>query len=117
MSANPAKQNLRYQKADKAWRKKSYKGLSEDQKRMIKLTEKYEQLDKDLNYFWQTAPRNINGAVDWDNCTTEQLEYFEYINKDLEKTLKAITKMEDKGIMQEDCMRVFMQLNTKSVCF
>jgi len=117
MSANPVKQNLRYAKADRAWRKKSYKGLSDDQKRMVKLTERHEQLEKDLNYFWQTAPRNIHGAVDWNNCTEEQLKYFEYINNKKDKTLKSIIKMEEKGITQEDSMKMFMQLNTKSVCF
>jgi len=117
MSANPAKQNLRYNKTDRAWRKKSYKGLTDDQKRMVKLTERHKQLEKDLNYFWQTAPRNINGAVDWGNCTKEQLDYFEYINKDKERTFKSILRMEEKGITQEDSMKIFIQLNTKSVCF
>lgn len=117
MSTNPAKQNLRYAKADKAWRKKSYKGLSNEEKRMVKLTELHEQLEKDLNYFWNTAPRNNSGAVDWENCTEEQLKYFEYVNKKKEKTFKSILRMEEKGFNQVEIMKLFTQLNVKSACF
>lgn len=117
MGACKQKQNLRYQKADARWHKKYYKGLSEDEKKMVKLTEKHDKLEKDLGYFWSNAPRKNTGQVDWDNCTDEQLNYFEYINKKKESTLKAIIKLENKGIMQDNVMKLFMQINTKSVCF
>lgn len=117
MATDKQKQNLRYQKAYVRFNKKTYKGLTEDQKKMVKLTEQFNQLDKDLNYFWLTAPRNNNNSVCWDNCSDEQLNYFEHINKLKERTLKSINKLEDLGILQDDTMELFNQINTHSVCF
>lgn len=117
MAANPMKQNIRYAKADASWRKKSYNGLTEDEKKMVKLTEKYNQLEKDMDYFWATAPRNARDGVDWEKCTEEQLDYFEYINKCQERTMKSINRLEEKGIIQDETMKLFRQLNTKSLSF
>lgn len=112
-----SKQNLRYQKADTTWRKTSYRGLTSDQKKMVKLVEKHRLLEKDLNYFWANAPRQENDAVNWDAMSSTQLDYFDFLNKESEKVSSSIDRLEDKGIDQDATMEYFMQLNIKSVCF
>jgi hypothetical protein len=111
------KQSIRYQKADYRWRKPTYASLNADQKKMVKLVERLEVLNTDLNYFWSHAPRMDSGAVDWDAINEKELDQFEYLNKEIEKSTAKIARLEEKGISEEGTMRFFREVNMKSVCF
>lgn len=118
MSTNKNKQNLRYQKVCQSQNKKiRYDGFSKDEITYLKTKDKYEQFERELNMFWKEAPRNENGAVDWDNMNDETLDYFEYINKQHEKLLNKMSKLEDKGIKVDSLLDMFNQLNCNSVSY
>lgn len=115
--SNKEKQNLRYQKTYQKLNKKRYKGLTDEQKKYIKAKEAYEKSEKDMNDFWKTAPRCESGAVDWESMTDLQLDYFEEINKNHERNIKRISKLEESGIDVEYTLNLFRELNCNSVCF
>jgi hypothetical protein len=118
MGANKEKQNLRYKKVCERLDKKiSYKGFTDDEVKLIKAHEKYKICERTLNDFWKTAPRKSNNSVDWETLSEQELDYFEHINKESEKTLKRISKLEDKGLNSDTVMYNFMLVNVKSVCF
>lgn len=114
---NKEKQNLRYMKVCQRLNKKRYKGLTDEQKKYIKVKEAYEQSEKAMDDFWKTAPRTQTGAVDWNSMTDSQLDYFEVINKIHERNIKRISKLEDSGIDIEATLNLFRELNCNSVCF
>lgn len=117
MAANKGKQNLRYQKVCKRVDKKiRYDGFTKDEIKYIKTKQKYNQIQKDLNSFWSTAPRKENNSVNWECMSEEELDYFEYIHKISEKLLKALSKLEEKINVQRT-EYIFMQLNCNSVSY
>lgn len=74
-----------------------YKHLTSKQKAIVKLKKRLERLDKDLHGykgFYATCPRDSKGAVDWDNMTSEDLDYFERINKEYDKISAAYNKID-----------------------
>ncbi len=58
-----------------------------------------------------------NKTVNWSALSSEQLDYFEFLNSESEKTSNSINRLEDVGISQDKTMGYFMQLNMKSICF
>lgn len=108
--------NLTYQKAFRKQQKVSYKNLNENEKKYIKAKEKFEQMDKWLNYFYLHCRRLENGSVDWDNLTDEELDTFDFVSKEKEKALSKMSKLEDV-IDVEYTLNVFMQTNTHSMSF
>lgn len=116
MATNKNKQNLRYKKVSARLNKKvRFDGLSNDEIKYIKTKIEYEQVQKDLNYFWNTAPRK-NNVVNWDKLTESELDYFDYIYQKSEKLLKKISSISDK-INVEETESIFLQLNCNSVSF
>jgi hypothetical protein len=118
MGACKEKQNLRFKITSQRLNKKvRYDGFSKEEITLIKIQKKLDQVNKDLNTFWADAPRNKNGAVDWDSMTEETLDYFDFITKEQEKLSKKISKFEDKGFDLDKIMNLFMQLNVRSASF
>jgi hypothetical protein len=118
MATNKNKQNLRYQKVSERINKKvRYDGFSKEEITYLKTKEKYEQVEKELNVFWKEAPRNENGVVNWSAMSEETLDYFEYINKQSEKLLRRLNKLEDNGIDVQQVTKLFIQLNCNSISF
>lgn len=108
--------NIAYQKAFRSQLKKSYKGLDDNQKKYIKAKEKFEQMDKALNYFYSHCNRLTNGAVDWDSLTENELDNFEFWNKEKDKALAIMNKLEN--IIDVDyTLTYFLQINTHSMSF
>lgn len=117
MSANKEKQNLRMKKVcERVHRKINYQGLNQLQVKYIKAVKEYERVNKDLDKFYTTCKRNSNGAVDWNSMNDNELDYFDYIYKKSEKLQKIISRYEEK-INGDETMRIFLELNCKSVSF
>ena len=108
--------NLAYQKASRKLQKVSYKNLSNDEAKYIKAKQRFEQLDKRLSYFYSHCRRKDNGAVDFENMSEQELDLFEEMNKEREKTLKTMSKLEDK-IDVDKALTIFLQSNTHSMSF
>ena len=108
--------SITYQKAFRKQLKTSYKGLDDNQKKYIKAKEKFEQMDKALNYFYSHCKRLNNNAVDWDSLTDKELDNFEYWNKEKDKALSVMNKLET--IIDVDyTLSYFLQINTHSMSF
>lgn len=117
MSTNKTKQNLRYKKVSERLNKKvRYDGLSKDEVKYIKSKKQYEQIEKDLNNFWDTAPKKQNNSIDWESMSESELDYFYYMYKASEKLLKVLSKLEDK-IDVDKTLNIFLQLNCKSASY
>lgn len=108
--------NITYQKAFKKQQKTSFANLDEKQIKYIKAKLRFEQLDKALTYFYSHCLRLENGAVDWNNLSNKELDYFEYVNKEKEKALRKMSKLEEQ-IDVEYTLTVFLQTNTHSMSF
>lgn len=106
----------RYEKADIALRKVSYKGLTADQKKYVKAVERHRLMDKQLTSFYRKCRRTVYGAVDFVNMTDEELDLFEYLNKENERALKTMSQLEGK-IDVNYTLSVFRQINTHSASF
>lgn len=107
---------LSYKKAFNKQLKTSYKGLDSNQKKYIKAKEKYEQMEKALNYFYSHCKRLNNNAVDWSAMTDKELDNFEFWNKEKDKALSVMTKLEN--IIDVDyTLSYFLQINTHSMSF
>ncbi|MBU7316115.1 hypothetical protein [Paenibacillus oleatilyticus] len=118
MAANKEKQNLRYKKtAQRIDKKVRYDGFTPEEIKIIKTQKKFEQYEKEMNTFWAYAPRNENKGVAWERLSEDEMNLFEYINKQKEKALKQIVKYENKGFSIDKIMERFMKLNVKSVCY
>lgn len=108
--------NIAYQKAFRKQQKMSYKGLTKQQKEYIKAKESFEQCDKDLNRFYRTAKRNVNGMVDFENMEKSELDFFDYLNRTKDKAMIKMIKLE--GIIDVDkTLNIFLQINTHSMSF
>lgn len=83
--------------------KKSYKHLNKNQKKIIKLIEKKELIEKyfyaPLSGFYKRTPR-INGAVDWSKLSDNELNFFEYQTKEFEKVNKILDKFSEIEILE-----------------
>lgn len=108
--------NLTYIRAFQKQQKISYKGLSVNQKKYIKAKEKFEQMDKALISFYSSAKRTLNGAVDFSNLSDDELNAFEFWNKEKEKALKCMDRLENE-IDVDDTLNLFLQINTHSMSF
>ncbi len=108
--------SIQYQKAFRKQLKKSYKGLDKNQKKYIKLKEKYEQYDKALSDFYAHCKRLKNGAVDWGQLSDTEQDLFEYWNREKDSALRAMSRLET--IIDVDyTLRVYLQINTHSMSF
>ena len=105
-----------YEKADARMRKKNYKGLTDKQRRYIKALEKHRQCEKELSHFYRTAKRNQYGAVDFQNISDVELDLFEHLNRENEKALKSMERLEEQ-IDAEHTVEIFKQQNIHSACF
>jgi hypothetical protein len=88
--------------------KKNYKHLNLIQKKIIKTIEKKELAEKELygsRGFYANAPRNENGAVNWDTLTLEENNLFNLLQNNLEKSSKYLSKFKDEQI--EDAKKIF----------
>lgn len=94
----------------------SYKGLNDAQKRYIKAKEKFEQMDKALNSFYSSAKRNPNGSIDFVNLSDDELDAFEFWNKEKDKAMKCMDRLEEV-IDLDYTLNLFLQLNTHSMSF
>ena len=100
---------IRLEKAAQRQRKPNYKYLSEEQKKIVKLWERKEQYNKDLDRFWRIAPRNENGAVAWDKLDSIERENFDYTIKKLERTNKSLGKYTNEKI--DEAVDAFIKTN------
>lgn len=108
--------NIAYQRAFNKQQKKSYKGLTEEQKKYIKAKEYYDLADKELNRFYSTCKRKESGSVDFENMEESELDLFEHLNKTKDKAYKTMSKISE--IIDTDyTLNIFMQLNTHSMSF
>lgn len=108
--------NLAYQRAFSKQQKKSYKGLTEEQRKYIKAKESYDLADKELNRFYSTVKRKESGSVDFDNMEEANLDLFEYLNKMQNKAYKTMNKL--ANIIDVDyTFNVYLQINTHSMSF
>lgn len=108
--------NIAYIKAFQKQQKVSYKGLNDAQKKYIKAKEKFEQMDKALNSFYSSAKRTLNGAVDFANLSNDELDAFDFWNKEKEKAMKCMDRFE-KIIDVDYTLSLFLQINTHSMSF
>lgn len=109
--------SLQYQKAFRKQQKTKYKGLTPEQKQYIKAEEERRITDKGLNDFYAHAPRNNNGAVNWNALTEQQLDYFEQLNRQHNKAVRTMSRLEDGGLDGDYTLKIFMQINTHSMSF
>ncbi|KAF6620471.1 hypothetical protein HFE03_07395 [Paenibacillus sp. EKM102P] len=118
MGANKEKQNIRYKAVSRRTEKKvRFDGFTPEEIKNIKLQKNYERFEKEINNFWATAPRCDNGSVAWERLSEDELNLFEYINKQKEKYNKQIVKYEEQGIVIDKIMNMFMKLNVQSVSY
>jgi hypothetical protein len=118
MAANKEKQNLRFKITSQRLNKKvRYDNFTKDEVKLIKAHKKFEQFEKELNDFWKTAPRKENNNVDWESMSERELDLFERINKEHDKALKQISKLEDSGIDSDKVMYMFMIINVHSASY
>jgi hypothetical protein len=71
--------------------KKSYKFLTLQEKKLVKILEAYEEAQRFLyspTGFYATAPRLKNGQINWDLISDLKLNVFEDMNKKIEKYSK-----------------------------
>lgn len=108
--------NIAYEKAFRKQLKKTYKGLTDEQKQYVKAKERFEQSDKDLNRFYRTAKRNINGAVDFENMSELDLNLFTQLNQIKESAMKVMEKISEQ-IDVDYTLNVYMEINTHSMSF
>lgn len=108
--------SLIYQKAFRKQLKKTYKGLDKQQRKYIKAKERFDQMDKGLNYFYSHCKRTENGAVDWDSLTESELDTFEWQNKEKNRALSVMNKLENV-IDVDFTLNLFLQINTHSMSF
>lgn len=108
--------NIAYQKAFRKQQKKSYKGLTEEQRKYIKAKETYEMAEKELNRFYSTANRKENGNVDFENMSELDLDLFEHLNKTKEKAFKTMDRLENI-VDVEYTLNMFLQINTHSMSY
>lgn len=81
--------------------KKSYKHLTPEQKKIVKLYEAYEQANKFLygHYgFYETAKRLKNGQIDFNSVNERTLSVFEDANKTIEKYNKIDEEKLNKAL-------------------
>ena len=107
---------IAYQKAFRKQLKTSYKGLDYNQKKYIKAKEKFEQMDKALNYFYSHCKRLNNNAVDWSALTDKELDEFERWNKEKDRALAIMNSLENT-IDVDATLSYFLQINTHSMSF
>lgn len=118
MSADKEKQAIRLKKVyQRIYKKKIYTGLNKLEKKYVKMQLRYIDLEKDLNRFWATAPRDSSGAVDWNVLDEVSLDLFHFIFKEYERIQKVISKLEDNGIDGDYIIKVYNQLNNHSQSF
>lgn len=108
--------NLAYIRAFQKQQKTSYKGLDDVQKRYIKAKEKFEQMDNVLNSFYSSAKRTSSGAVDFANMSNDELDAFDFWNKEKQNAMKQMDKLENE-IDVDYTLNLFLQINTHSMSF
>lgn len=113
MAANPEKQNLRYKKTDERQQKTSYAGLSADEAKYIKASQRHELIAKEMDRLWARYPRTEGGAVDWSKLSEQELSLFEHVQKELKRTAFVISRLEDK-VNVHQALSMFRQRNTRS---
>ena len=106
-----------YERADARMRKTTYKGLTEAEKKYIKVEERRRQYAKELDRFYRTAPRTEAGAVDWDALDEKTLDYFDALYKNEEQARAKLSRMEESGIDGDRVKNIFLQINTHSASF
>ena len=106
---------IRLEKVAQRQLKYSYKNLSPDQKKIVKLRERKDQNIKDLDRFWRTAPRDENGAVAWGEISDIEMDCFNRINKALELINKSLSKYTDEQI--DEALNFFKQTNIHSTSY
>jgi len=93
--------------------KPCYKHLTGNEKKLYKLIEKKNQLEKDLygiNGFYAKCPRESNGIVAWTKLTDAEMDFFEQIQKSYDKTIEKINNAESKfNLVSDDVMIKFNQ--------
>lgn len=108
--------NLICEKVARRQLKKRYKGLDSKQKQYIKAKEKFEILEKDLASFYLSAKRLSSGAVDFKNMTESELDYFEWLNREKTKAMRAMERLE-KQIDVDFTLNYFREINLHSESF
>ena len=108
--------NVAYEKAFRKQQKTRFTNLNEKQKKYIKAKLRFEQLDKFLSYFYSNCKRLENGVVDWDSLSEGELDLFEYTNREKEKVLRIMSKLEEQ-IDVNHTLTVFLQTKTHSMSF
>ena len=98
----------------------SYKGLIKIEYRLIKLIEIKEQVEKYLygfNGFYSRCKRKENNNVDWDKLSEKEQNDFSYVSKELEKTNKKISHIEEKyNLDSEEILKKFYEIQ-KNKCY
>lgn len=108
--------NIAYEKAFRKQLKTSYKGLSDNQRNYVKAKELFEQMDKGLSDFYTHCKRTAMGAADFQNMSEQELDLFEHLNKQKEKAMRTMSRLED--VIDVDLtLNIFRQINTHSMSF
>lgn len=108
--------NITYQKAYRKQQKKSYRGLTDNQRKYIKARERWDQMDKALSSFYSQAKRTETGVVDFEHMTDNELDTFDFWNKEKEKAMRTMDKLENI-IDVNYTLNVFLQINMHSMSF
>lgn len=108
--------NITYQKAFRKQQKKLYRGLTDNQRKYIKAKERKDQMDKALTSFYSQAQRTETGAVDFEHMTYNELDIFDFWNKEKEKAMRTMNRLENI-IDVNYTLNVFQQINTHSMSF
>lgn len=112
------RQNLRVKKVcERLGKKITYKELSAQQVKYIKLKKCYDEAEKELNFFYRNCKRTDCGMVDWNALNDSEIELFECLNRKHGRLFDSMSKMEDSGFDADSALRLFGEINNRSVAF
>lgn len=112
------RQNLRVKRICERWGNKiTYKGLSAQQVKYIKLKRGYDEAEKELNFFYKNCKRTDDGECDWNALNDSEIEWFECLYRKHKRLFDSMSKMEDSGFDADSALRLFGDINNRSICF
>ena len=110
MSSKYLKANIRHDAIRTRSLKKSYKHLTDSQKKIVKKVEQRDYISKIINYLWDQAEYDAHGKV---IQSTMNWDEFHRLNKKRLNISKSIRRLEDEHNLDEDkVMVLFNRLNS-----
>lgn len=93
--------------------KKSYTHLNYEEKKLIKINESLENIERFLGHLWNLAPRNKSNSVNWKLFEKENEQNYKSLIRSLkeqEKLLNSKNKLIEKYNLNEDqVLNLFMK--------